>query len=309
MTSLTTSRRTSISIFRKPKWRRWIPGIKKSGTIWIELLIRFDLLGYRSIGAIQQKDKHAHKRYLERSKQEAPGVGGPTQVPPNHESSRKPSLALEIDIFKAAVRRVVRNYVPKNLQDLFGHSPYQADKRLSGIGIRNHSLAILVVLDTTEDYMGHMPMEQAIIRQRNATSTNLLKCMIQSNRHNEDCRGPEDDPLPFKVNLAHIALNIPARWSKILKPTESRHAASMAAASGTNAASSRELICVNCERLIDVKHIQLRVADGFRTVYCTHCRWYGRAKQLLCSCRVPWYPCGIHTTDPPAHRSRKPPRK
>ena len=44
---------------QEASWRRWVPGIKKSGTTWIELLARFDLLGYRSQGATQKKNKQA----------------------------------------------------------------------------------------------------------------------------------------------------------------------------------------------------------------------------------------------------------
>ena len=45
------------------KWRRWKPDAKKSGTTWIEMLIRFDLMGYRSTGSIQKKDDQAHQRF------------------------------------------------------------------------------------------------------------------------------------------------------------------------------------------------------------------------------------------------------
>lgn len=81
-------------------WRRWVPGIKKSGTTWIELLARFDLLGYRSLEAIQKENKQAHKIYVERCKQEGEGLGDLAHANPLHEASTKPSLALELDTLK-----------------------------------------------------------------------------------------------------------------------------------------------------------------------------------------------------------------
>ena len=104
-----------------------------------------------------------------------------------HEASTKPSLALELDTFKAAVRRVVRNYVPEHMQGLFEQSPYQADKRLRDIGINNHTAAISAILDTTGDPQGHLPIEQAIIKQRTATTGKVLEGMLQTNIHNDTC--------------------------------------------------------------------------------------------------------------------------
>ena len=49
--------------------------------------------------------------------------------------------------------------------------------------------------------------------------------------------------------------------------------------------------------------------DGFRNIYCTHCRWYGRANHLHCTCGIPWYLCKDHTADPLVHRSKRPPNK
>ena len=135
--------------------------------------------------------------------------------------------------------RVVRNYVPKNSQDLFGHSPYQADKRLRDIGISNHSAAILAVLDTSNDRLGHLPIEQAIVRQRNATPTKMLAGMIQTNQHNEECRGQDEDELLYKVNLTHIATKIPVRWTKVFKVPEDPELAPVAGTSGDNSTSKR----------------------------------------------------------------------
>lgn len=133
--------------------------------------------------------------------------------------------------------------------------------------------------------------------------------MLQTNTHNDKYRMQGDMALLYKVNLTHIATKVPARWAKVPKELEETVTAPAAAPRGEDNEAKRELTCPKCEHRINVKHTQLRVADGYRTIYCTSCRWNGRATQLQCTCGVPWYLCATHTTDPPVHRSKKPPKK
>ena len=137
----------------------------------------------------------------------------------------------------------------------------------------------------------------------------MLAGMIQTNRHNEEHRGQDEDELLFKVNLTHIATTVPARWPKYFKPPQVLDSTPVPREESNDTLSKRELVCSKCKHLINVKHVQLRVADGYRTVYCTHCRWNGRATQLHCTCGLPWYLCEQHTADPSVHRSKHPPKK
>ena len=104
--------------------------------------------------------------------------------------------------------------------------------------------------------------------------------MLQTNTHNDKFRMNEDDALLYKVNLTHIATKVPARWAKVLKQPEGTVLAPAVAPNREEADAKRDLLCPRCDHDINVKHTQLRVADGYRTIYCTSCRWNGRATHL-----------------------------
>jgi hypothetical protein len=148
------------------KWRTMKPDAKKSGTTWIELLADFDLHEHRSPESILRKDVQAHQRFLHRERTAGGDGGGTTQVPIAHEAGSKPSLAFELVTFKAAFRRVVKGYVPTELQSMFEHSSAQSDKRLRQLGIGNHSPAISGVLDLSGVPQKQKMIEQVLQRKR-----------------------------------------------------------------------------------------------------------------------------------------------
>ena len=185
--SFTNSLAEDIHNFiRSSIWHTWPEGTPRSGTTWIEMLARFDTQGFRSRGSTQSKDDDAQHRFMIRSACNATRTPRPVAV--SRSACVRPSLALELRTFKAIFRKVVRHHVPEGDHHLFQPPATQSDKRLRDLGINTHTAAIRGILNTSLDHRRRQPIEQALIKQRTATSANKLKHLLETNARNNDAR-------------------------------------------------------------------------------------------------------------------------
>ena len=291
----------------KMKWKKWSPGTRRCGATWIEMLAAFDVQGHRSQNSIQRSDDKAHQRFLQRSSK-AKRVGGQsTPAPPTHAACSRPSLALELQSFKAAFRKVVKHFVPTVHHYLFQQSVIQSDKRLREFGIGVHSPSINGIVDTDCFSEGNVLVELALLRQRKATAAKRLKGMLQLNATNNAIKEEHGHKHPLeaiKATITQLDLNGPSRWNRKIRRNTNFDGEPLEA---QQPATSRNLTCIACLGQIDAKHMKLEVKDGHRVLQCHHCPWRGRATLLDCECGNKWFQCVIHRIDPTTHRSRRPP--
>ena len=168
----------------QPTWLTWPPDAAKSGTTWFELLARFDTRGHRSVTSTQSKDDDAQHRFMLRSSRAKRSRDPAALAFLARAACSRPSLALKMRTFKATFKRVIRHYLLEKAHALFQAPASQADKRLRNLGINTHMASVSGVIDTSEDLLRNQPIEQAILRQRTATSAKKLKAMPETNARN-----------------------------------------------------------------------------------------------------------------------------
>ena len=130
-------------------------------------------------------------------------------------------------------------------------------------------------------------VEQALLRQRKATSRKQLKGMLELNAVSNELKQEHGDDHPLetlKGSITHIDHNGPSRWKK--KAPTSPAGPQQAEKS---VAETRLLTCITCQGHIDAKHMQLEVKDGHRIIECPHCPWRGRSTHLNCECGIRWF--------------------
>ena len=290
-------------------WKIWSSDVVRSGTTWIELFTRFDTHGFRSTTSVQSKEADSHHRFLRRTSREKRRHGNITS-PAARASCTRPSLALELQTFKAIFKKIVRQYLPEKAQHLFTSSTAQADKRLRNLGLNTHMAAIAGILDATTDHLGNQIVEQAILKQRTSMPAKKLKAMIDTNNYNNDIKRGTTQGMyeNIKTTASQLDYKMPIRWNRKYRLPEQQAHRTQGDTEDTDDPHTRYLLCMKCGHKIDAKHKQLAVKDGFRIINCPQCKWRGRAQHLNCECGKRWYLCGKHRPDPPTHQSKKPPK-
>ena len=144
--------------------------------------------------------------------------------------------------------------------------------------------AIASILDTTLDYLGNQLTEQAILKQRTATSAKKLKAMIETNSYNNDIkRGTIQAPYAsITTTASQVDYKLPIRWNRKLRSPELPAHTVPDDTDANYDPYSRYLLCTRCGYKIDAKYKQLSVKDCFRIINCPHCKWMGEgpASQL-----------------------------
>ena len=71
-------------------------------------------------------------------------------------------------------------------------------------------------MDTSEDRLRNQTIEQALLKQRKATSAKKLKGMLEKNAKNNSIKeAGSDQPLEqIKVTLTHLDYKSPSRWNR-----------------------------------------------------------------------------------------------
>ena len=127
----------------------------------------------------------------------------------------RPTLALELRTFKATFRKVVRHHLPEEHHDLFQPPTTQADKRLRDLGVNVHTAAIRGIINTSLDHRRHQPIEQALLKQRTATSAKKLKALLGTNSTNNNAKLAGTETLDrIKITMIQIDYKSQCRWSR-----------------------------------------------------------------------------------------------
>ena len=157
--------------------------------------------------------------------------------------------------------------MPEDSQFLFQHSTVQSDKRLRELGIGVHTPAINGIMDTLSDGMGNQPIEQALLKQRKATSAKKLKGILNVNVRNNATKQEQGGEHPLeqhKVHITQLDYKSPSRWNKKIRTVVSV----LEPPPEPEQSAERKLVCIECKALIDVKQKQLHVKDGHRVLHC-----------------------------------------
>ena len=312
------------SFLRQREWAHAHQESSAGGITWTELFILFDQQAERPEKAHHQKNPKAFQRARRRkidarnakekkaSKSQIDKRRNQTDDPLQSSVVSKPSLAEELQLFKAIIRHITKHELGASQKDWFSMEQRSHFRRLAPLGIEGNqaALACFCKLDSDEEEA----ISTAIIQQKMGANPKAI-------RTHKDLRADQGSQEKALYKKTRIAMGVPARWKRRI--AYGNHADDDPEDRGDFADTvrgdaqegdeltytSRLLACKGCGHQQETKWMQLRTKEGYRAIHCPACHKQQRSQSNHCQCGVIWHHCAVHRVDPAAHRSRRAPKK
>ena len=293
------------NFIQKNKWKCMLQEVERAGSTWIEIFAAFDQGGYRCAGAERVLDERAAKSAEQRRKRTAKICEGSARNSDHRKSTsekiegcdRKVTLRAELANFKSIFRYITRNEMSVEDAKSFAASSKYNDKRLSYIGVYGNQPAICAQLVTSEEV--NLRTTKAIAMHRAGASIRDVITAAADKRYQEGVR----------IRWARLETCTPVKWPRVLSTETELGIDASCDKVEEPVYAERMLQCNVCGHARETRHMQLRMACGFRSVQCLHCHkshWVGR---MYCTCGVWWHHCDVHRVDPLVHRVMKRPAR
>ena len=219
----------------------------------------------------------------------------------------KPSLAEEIQLFKAIIRHITRHELGEWQKQWFAMEKRIQHRRLAPLGIEGNQAAMACFCKMNDEE--RESISSAIIQQKMGANPKAIKA-------HKKVRRDHRSQTKALYKRTRIAMGVPARWKRRIA-----YGSQKEGEGGDNeskddrkederkAYTTRLLACTRCGHQQETRWMQLRTKDGYRAVHCPACHKQERPQRSRCQCGHIWHQCTVHRVDPVVHRSRRAPKK